>query len=168
VKRKVTIHWEAHQSPPHNARKHLAPLVRDWFAAGRKATEAGRTPHELHQFRLATKRLRYTLELFRGVYGRGLTWRLNALSQAQDMLGTSNDYHVTALGLEQRVLRDPALQPVYEQLERRASEKRGEFVHHWRRTFSPREVEARWVTYFRRNAGGRRTHAARRPPIGTQ
>ena len=156
MKRKVSIEWNAEHSPPQNARKHLPALVREWFSAGRKSAQEGRSPREFHQFRLATKRLRYTLELFKTIYGRGLVARLKSLSEVQDLLGMANDYHVTALALRERMRFDPALQPVFELLEKRAAEKRGEFRIHWVRMYAPALVEARWVNYFRRNAGGRK------------
>jgi CHAD domain-containing protein len=155
-KRKVPIRWAPEQTPPENARRRLWPVVHEWFAAGRKAVGAGQTPEEMHQFRLATKRLRYTLELFRPIYGRGLAQRIEVLRRAQDLLGTANDYHVTALGLKSRAQYDPALQPVVDELERRAGEKRAEFRRYWLQNCTEPVVEPLWINYLKRNAGGRR------------
>lgn len=168
MNKNVSIQWAPEHAPVYNARRQLWPLVREWFAAGRQAIEPGRTPEEMHQFRLATKRLRYTLELFRGIYGPGLAQRIDLLREAQDLLGTANDYHVTALGLKSRAQHEPALQPVVDELERRAEDKREEFRRFWLRTFTAPVIEPRWINYFKRNAGGRRPPAPPSAPNSTQ
>jgi len=157
------IPWLGHTAPQANVRRHLAPLVRNWFAEGRQAAEPERTPDELHQFRLATKRIRYTLELFRPLYGPGLKTRIETLRQIQDVLGTANDYRVTAEGLESRARRDPALQPIVERLESRAAHFREEFRQLWRQKLALPSVETRWVNYVRRN-----TKPAQAPQTSTQ
>ena len=49
-------------------------------------------PEELHGFRLETKRFRYTLELFRPLYGPNLDRYLKALRELQGALGKVSDY----------------------------------------------------------------------------
>ena len=151
MNKRAAIAWLGHTSPEANVRRQLAPLVRQWFAGGRHAAEPERTPDELHQFRLATKRLRYTLELFRPLYGPGLKVRIEVLREIQDVLGTANDYRVTAESLKSRTRRDPALQPVMQKLESRAAECREEFRQRWRHLLASPAVESRWVNYIRRN-----------------
>ena len=45
----------------------------------------------MHAFRLKTKRLRYTLELFRACYGPSFEQRIEALKEMQTLLGEIND-----------------------------------------------------------------------------
>lgn len=163
MNKRASIGWLAHRTPESNVRRQLAPLVRQWFKAGRQAAEPERTADELHQFRLATKRLRYTLELFRPLYGPGLKVRIELLREIQDVLGTANDYRVTAEGLNSRVRREPALQPVKAKLESRAAHFRDEFRQMWRQKLALPAIEVRWVNYVRRN-----TRPPQTPPSSTQ
>src|SRR5580698_2381850 len=75
-----------------NARLVLPKMARKYFNAGRKAIEGKRPPDELHGFRLKTKQFRYTLELFRPVYGPNLDRYLKALRELQGALGKVSDY----------------------------------------------------------------------------
>src|SRR5579884_2208612 len=64
--------WEEKRPVAENARAHLPTLLREYFQAGRELVAARPAPADLHAFRLRTKRLRYTLELFAPVYGARL------------------------------------------------------------------------------------------------
>ena len=92
-------------SAAENARLVLPKMARKYFEAGRKAIEGKQPPEELHGFRLETKRFRYTLELFRPLYGPNLDRYLKALRELQGALGKVSDYQAI-----QRVLSsDPEL-----------------------------------------------------------
>jgi CHAD domain-containing protein len=80
------------QSAAGNARVVLPKMARKYFEAGRKVIEGKRPPDELHGFRLKTKQFRYTLELFRPVYGPSLDRYLKALRELQGALGKVSDY----------------------------------------------------------------------------
>ena len=88
--------WKGKQSLGENLRRRLPELARDYFAAGRVALAPGTTWDEMHQFRLATKRFRYTLESFRDAYGLGLNARIEKLRGVQTFLGDINDLVVTS------------------------------------------------------------------------
>jgi CHAD domain-containing protein len=75
------------------ARAVLPKLLEKYFKAGRKAAKGKRSPKQLHGFRLATKQFRYSLELFRPLYGPGLDRRLRSLRSLQTVLGRLSDYH---------------------------------------------------------------------------
>jgi CHAD domain-containing protein len=156
MKKKVSLDWDGGRTAGENARRHLPPLVRQYFAAGRNAVKEGASPKQLHQFRLATKRLRYTLELFRPVYGPGLHARLGQLRKVQDLLGSLNDHAVTAARLEPRARTEPALHSVLDHLQKGAASRQSEFHQHWQKTFGRPGAEAAWTNYLARNAGGRR------------
>lgn len=79
-------------SAAENARALLPKMARKYFEAGRKAVEGKQAPDQLHRFRLATKQFRYTLELFRPVYGPGLDRYLTSLRELQGALGKVSDY----------------------------------------------------------------------------
>ena len=127
-----------------------ALLVPKYFRQGRAATQPGIPPGELHAFRLATKRLRYTLELFKPLYGPALATRIEDLRKIQEILGNANDAVVSAARLRARARRDPALEPATRTLERRVSRLQSEFRALWRRQMDAPGNEQRWVAYLRR------------------
>ena len=87
--------WDAAESCLTNARRGLPSLVSRLLALGRATCAEEPTPGELHRLRLAGKRLRYTLELFRGFYGAGLEELLRILKTAQKVLGEISDCDAT-------------------------------------------------------------------------
>jgi triphosphatase len=73
----------------------LAPLLLDRrrrAAKRRSRGFAGQSPEERHELRIALKKLRYTAELFAGLYAAGETKPfVQALKRLQDKLGEAND-----------------------------------------------------------------------------
>src|ERR1700689_4817727 len=128
------------QSAEENARVVLPKMARKYFEAGRKAIEGKRPPDELHGFRLETKRFRYTLELFRPLYGPKLDRYLKALRELQSVLGKVSDYQAI-----QRVLpKDPELN---KQLERALKGKVKDLRQSWQAFDSSGELK-RWRSYL--------------------
>ena len=84
--------WKTSESVAENARRVLPKLAQDYFEAGRKAVKQKQSAKALHRFRLATKRFRYALELFRPLYGPSLDRHLKAVHAIQDALGKISDY----------------------------------------------------------------------------
>lgn len=140
------------QSVADNAREVLPKLAKKYFEAGRDAVSEKRPPDELHAFRLETKRFRYTLELFRPVYGPQLDRYLKALHELQGALGKVSDYQAI-----QRVLRgDRALQDhIRHTLKRKVKDLR----HEWRAFDSEGELK-RWRTYLSGHHSQPRTRRA--------
>src|ERR1700682_1410987 len=85
--------WKPSRSVIENASSVLPKLVEKYFKSGRTAADGKRSPKELHRFRFRTKQFRYSLELFRPVYGPSLDRRLNSLRGLQAALGKLSDYH---------------------------------------------------------------------------
>ena len=77
--------------PLENAHRELPKLAREWFTAGRAAVKPGASWVQMHRFRLATKHFRYTMELFRPLYGEALEAYLERLREVQTLLGEIND-----------------------------------------------------------------------------
>src|SRR5215813_9833894 len=92
--------WDALLSPAANARRLLPPMAAAYFAEGRAVLAEADEPAKLHRLRLLSKRMRYTLELFRPVYGPGLEERLDVLKSLQDVLGDTNDAVISAQLIE--------------------------------------------------------------------
>ncbi len=131
---------KASRSAEENARGVLPKMARKYFEAGRKAIEGKRPPEELHGFRLETKRFRYTLELFRPVYGPNLDRYLKALRELQGALGKVSDYQT----IQGMLSSDPKLQ---REIERTLKGKLKELRHSWR-AFDAEGQLKRWRTYL--------------------
>ena len=145
AKRKIT--WDEHRGAAVNARRVLPVLAADYFAEVRHFLTEPREPAELHRMRLASKRLRYTLELFRPCYGPGLEQRLDALGKLQDLLGGVNDAVASAELLGKSVDRKAR-----RFLRERAVEKAAEFRKHWKENFDADGREKWWTDYLKQNA----------------
>lgn len=132
--------WKPTQSAAQSARELLPKMARRYFEAGRVAMDRKHPPEELHAFRLETKRFRYTLELFKPLYGPTLDRYLGALKELQSALGKVSDYQ--AIG---RVLaKDRTLKT---EIEHATKGKMKELRRNWRAFDSPGALK-RWRTYL--------------------
>ena len=153
------IHWNEAGTAPANARTHLPALAEDYFRAGRKLIGGKHPPGVMHKFRLKTKHFRYTLELFREIYGPGLERRLELLKPVQDALGDLNDC-VTAQDLP-----GGDTPEIVAYLDKRIKKKIAEFEEYWTGTFDAPGQLAGWLNYLAAYAGRKAPgrQAARQP-----
>ncbi|MCU1259109.1 MAG: hypothetical protein JWO80_1994 [Bryobacterales bacterium] len=143
--KKIALEWSENAGALDNARAQLPMLAGDYFRAGRKLLGGKHSAKTMHKLRLRTKHFRYTLELFREVYGKSLEKRLELLKPLQDALGDLNDC-ATTLDL----LGDHAPR-VRSYLKKRSKEKIAKFEDYWRGTFdAPGQSEA-WADYLGTN-----------------
>jgi CHAD domain-containing protein len=150
--------WKPWRSASENAARVLPKTVEKYFKAGRKLAQGKRSPRELHQFRIRTKKFRYTLELFRTVYADRLERELEPVRSLQRVLGQLHDYHIIAEILEV----DPKLQA---ELQRRIQRKLKEFHQQWATFDSEGELE-RWKAFLSAAPSGA-AHSKRRARKGT-
>lgn len=153
MKKRAAIPWDGLKSAGDSAAEVLPALARQFFEAGRAASAPESTPEQLHRFRLATKRLRYTLELFRPVYGAALETRLSRLREVQQFLGSVQDCVVTARRIRAAGTADAALETALLRIEERSVSKRSEFAQFWTSTLDAPGQEAHWLSYLFRYAG---------------
>jgi CHAD domain-containing protein len=144
------------QSAAENARIVLPKMARRYFEAGRKAIGGKRPADELHKFRLETKRFRYTLELFRPVYGPNLDRRLKALRELQGALGKVSDLQA----IQRVLIGDRKLKT---EIERALKDKVKNLRYTWRAFDADGELK-RWRTYL---AGDHSRPRSRRPGAPT-
>jgi len=156
---KKVVLWDESASASSNARVRLPAMLQSYFDQGRKLM--GRSSYSvapMHPFRLETKALRYTLELFRPCFGPGLEGFLLGLRRIQDCLGALNDYATTKALLGARL---PERSPEWEMANRvltaRAKRKSSEFRRYWRQTFDRPDADRRWMNYFSRPRKAART-----------
>ncbi len=138
---KRKLDWKRKADVEQDARRVLTTMARDFFAAGRKVVHAQPDPAELHEFRLHTKRFRYTLAMFEPLYGPSMQKQLALLKPVQDALGQVNDCVATAEAF-------PGNEAFDLYLNRRASRKAKEFYRAWKRQFDSEGQEEKWTGYL--------------------
>jgi len=143
------------QSVAQNAREVLPKMARKYFEAGRDAVNEKRQPEELHRFRLETKRFRYTLELFRPVYGPQLDRYLSALRTLQGALGKVSDYQA----IQRVVDGDRVLEAL---IRKELKEKVRNLRNEWR-AFDSDGTLKRWRTYLGGDHSKPRSSKKRQP-----
>ena len=143
--------WDKEVSVEQNARKRLPVVLEKFYAAGRDVLH-----HEdaatLHQFRLQGKKVRYTLELFRQVYGPGLERLLKLLRKAQDALGRIQD-----CAAANQIAQHAGFQTWVQERQQKLHE---EFRSYWIEEFDKPGMEQRWLRYLK-------TYARMRPALRT-
>jgi hypothetical protein len=142
---RIKIKWDESIGPAANAGRELPLLVSAYFSTVREFLTADPTPPEFHQLRLASKRLRYTLELFRPCYPAGLEDRIRALKKLQDWLGEVNDAVASARLLRRALKNQPKMRKF---LEDRAARHAAEFIRHWNEIFDAPGREVWWMDFL--------------------
>jgi CHAD domain-containing protein len=137
----MKLKWKDNLTLKENLREELPRFAKQFFQAGRNASDSKSSWKQLHKFRLAGKEFRYTLELFRPVYGKELEGRLDSLRKLQRYLGEMNDC-VAGLNLLKHV-DGPA--KVIQDLKRQRNSRLAAFQRYWRKFETE---EASWVKYL--------------------
>ncbi len=141
------IEWSERSSAAANARRELPRMMAEYFSDVRQALEGRPSPAKLHKIRLASKKVRYTLELFKPCYDAGFDERMEALKSVQTSLGDVNDA-VAAAGLIDDVMPPSERRKTLKAyLKKRAAGKAEEFRVHWKEEFDV-EGRERWWTDF--------------------
>jgi CHAD domain-containing protein len=147
------VAWDERAGATANARRELPRLAASYFAQVRALLANDPSPAKLHRLRLLTKRLRFTLELFRPCYGPGLETRLAALRRIQQSLGEVNDSTAAARLISKSMsTASPQRARVLRYLEERAAVKAQEFRKDWAEVFDAPGQEIWWTTYLARHA----------------
>jgi hypothetical protein len=145
------IDWNERLDPGANARRQLPRLVADYFVAVRGCLQGDPGPPALHGARLASKRVRYTLELFRACYGPGLEARLKALRRLQQVLGDLSDAAATRQLLGKALPAEAAQHQLMAKfLDARAESKAQEFRKEWTEVFDAPGRFEWWTGYLAR------------------
>jgi CHAD domain-containing protein len=144
--------WDARAAAAANARRELPRLVAAYFARVRALLADHPPPAKLHAIRLETKRLRYTLELFRPCYGPGLDTRLAALRHIQQLLGEVNDCSTTERWIDHAMKPSPQRVRIAKFLATRAAAQAQVFHAAWTSVFDAPGQELWWTRYLARHA----------------
>ncbi len=125
------------------------PLAAAYFAEVRNLLAHEPRPKDLHRARLATKRFRYSLELYRRYYGTGLETRLAALRKVQQLLGNVNDSVASWRLLSRLPGPFPQRLAVREFLKQEAGRHAGAFRKEWEEAFDAPGREDWWTAYLK-------------------
>lgn len=117
----------------------LATLSREYFTLGR-AVVGNPTGARLHELRLATKHLRYAIEVFEDLAPAFAKSKLKAMKHLQDLLGNINDCRTSKHLLGKRAT--PEHRTL---LKTRFTQLRDQFLAHWRSEFDTEGAEAAWL-----------------------
>jgi CHAD domain-containing protein len=94
--KKRKLPWNLKKSAAENARGVLPILAHQYLRASKALSDDEQPSRKaMHRFRIETKRLRYTLELFRPCLGSSLDGRIESLRRIQQDLGEINDCKTT-------------------------------------------------------------------------
>jgi CHAD domain-containing protein len=160
----LKVAWNERASPAANARRDLPRLTADFFQQVRVALAARPSPEQLHRVRLAAKRIRYTLELFRPCYGPGLEVRIESLRKLQQVLGEINDCASARRLLAEIIPVFPRRAEVERFLASRLRKKTQELRNLWGEKIDAPGEEIRWVRYLARSARAPRVPAKQPAP----
>jgi CHAD domain-containing protein len=141
------IHWNERVGAAANARRRLPLLLRNYFVRVRLLLAADPPPAELHVIRLASKKLRYTLELFRPCYGPGLKTRLAELQDLQEILGDVNDCCAAERVVACLAPESPSRDRAEAFLRHRASANAAKLRKQWFDRFDAPGKEQWWLQY---------------------
>lgn len=117
-------------------------LVETFFSAGRKAA-ASADQEELHAFRIAAKRLRYTIEILDPAGGGIWLARLRAV---QKELGDMHDAFVAEQYLRDLPSRSQAARPLPARLHKKGEAHIAAFQKSWPRRFG-KKTEQAWLAW---------------------
>jgi CHAD domain-containing protein len=142
--KKFVAHWEANAPARAEAARVLPELLQHYFEHGDRVMQPGTSDKRLHEFRLATKRARYTLELFQPLFGAAIQAHLDGLKQIQQVLGQFNDCQAS-LELLEADLEGVCERAWLEAIQLRGDAKRGEFAELWLSKFTDGVLRTGWI-----------------------
>jgi triphosphatase len=118
-------------------------LLKDYLHRGARVAHRSASPKQLHRFRIATKEIRYTLDIFGALYGGAVADFGEKLKKLQADLGAIHDCtatgslveHSKSSGGRKEILRD---------LEKRRRKKTDRFVLNYHREFENKRTVREW------------------------
>jgi CHAD domain-containing protein len=129
------------ESVGETAQRIFPRLTKAFFERGNRAARKESSAAELHRFRLATKKFRYTLELFEALYGPALEPALEQLRAVQSLLGDVSDCET----VREMVAREGGHREVEARLRKRCRGKIQAFRRLWQQQFGGPDSRRQWV-----------------------
>jgi len=130
------------------ARGILPDMLKHHLRQGRHAACDDTPDKELHRFRIATKEIRYTLDLFTPLYGDGIGEVAEKLKKLQTHLGSIHDC-VIARDLVKDAKSTAGKKDIARELEKRREKKTERFLRDYRLNFEDHEALRQWKKALR-------------------
>lgn len=135
--------WQAAAPALAEARRVLPEILAHYFAHGDEVAGPETSVEALHEFRLAAKHVRYTLELFEPLLGETIRAQTEGIRKVQQVLGQFNDCEAS---LELLDSLEAPCEPAWRAfIEDRAVQRRAAFEALWNAEFAPVEVRQAWI-----------------------
>ncbi len=135
------------------AQQTLCRMAKDFFEGGNAAANPKAAPAELHRFRIAAKKFRYSMELLAPMYGATLLRWLEKIKHAQALLGDINDYET----VRQMVAPFKGSAEITAWLKKKERKSMAAFRKYWADEFGDRERARSCIEYLRHPAAKSRT-----------
>jgi hypothetical protein len=160
-----SMRWQHEKTAAENARVFLPEVLLEYLNLGDRLAKHGVHPKELHQLRLATKHLRYGIEMFEPLFGPTVANLLLILRETQQRLGEISDATASEAWIHTHKLdQDAEIQAVLTGLEQRGATCSSEFGTFWQTHWGLPGLRDRWVLYLRRYAGRSRVRPVQPAP----
>jgi len=140
-----------------NATRTLRGLAKAFLDSGEEAASVGASPAKMHEFRLAAKRFRYSLELFAPLYGPPVHGWLEQIKTVQTLLGAINDCET----VRSMVAAYEGGEKVVSALKKRQQKHTAQFRRRWAEMFSQPSTMQNWMAAL--NHFETRQRPARKP-----
>ncbi|HEY4087965.1 MAG TPA: CHAD domain-containing protein [Bryobacteraceae bacterium] len=124
-------------------------MLKDYLRRGARLARKNASPKQLHRFRIATKEIRYTLDIFRAHYSGAIDNFAEKLKKVQTDLGAIHDCTATSSliedakssGSRKEILRD---------VEKRRRKKTDRFLQDYHREFENKDAVREWKKALQR------------------
>jgi len=127
----------------------LRGMLKDYLRRGARAARRSASPKQLHRFRIATKEIRYTLDIFAPLYGNAIGDLAEKLKKLQTDLGAIHDYTATG-SLVEEAKSSGGRKEILRELEKRRRKKTDRFLQDYRREFQNKDAVRQWKKALRR------------------
>ena len=128
-----------------NARSMLPRMAKEFLALGHAVAGTKVPPEKLHQFRIASKKFRYSLELCAPLYGVNLKRWIERMKRVQNLLGDINDCST----LLEMIPEQKEVRATRAWLKRRERRKIEDFRRWWQESYATPEVTRSWMRDLR-------------------
>jgi CHAD domain-containing protein len=130
------------------ARDVLPDMLKDHLRRGHLAARKDTPEKKLHRFRIATKEVRYTLDLFTPLYGDGVGDLGEKLKKLQTHLGSIHDC-IIARDLVKDAQSPAGKKEIVREIQKRRDKKTERFLRDYRRNFEDQEALRQWTKALR-------------------
>jgi CHAD domain-containing protein len=159
-----SMKWREQKTAAENARVFLPEVLLQYLKLGERLVNIEGHPRRLHQLRLATKHIRYGVDMFEPLFGPKLAELSLILRETQQRLGEISDATASEAWLRRPgIPHDTGSDNLLVFLEQKASRQALEFASFWQMHWGTPELRSKWVLYLRRYAGRSGVRPAKAP-----